>query len=150
MDAPRGVACWFGLVACLVAQSPSPATLPDDIRAALFALPRHERVATGITVTACDDATSAPLPRASVFVIEPRRGAEAAPRVPRIGFDLERQLLVVPLLAGTRYETDERGTVVVPSSPRAAIYVVTPTGSGLSVAGGGAGRASDTAPPTAI
>ncbi|MBP8302322.1 MAG: hypothetical protein KA020_18300, partial [Planctomycetes bacterium] len=105
-------------------------TLPTDLHQALLAMPSQKSPTTGVAVTVLDGESKAPLPNASVFVIDPSRLQSIASRIPREGPDLERSMLAVPWFAGQRYEADASGQVVVPKVPGSSLYAVTTNGFG--------------------
>lgn len=110
-------------------------TLPTDLHQALLAMPCQESPTTGVAVTVLDGESKAPLPNASVFVIDPSRLQSIASRIPRDGPDLERSMLAVPWFAGQRYEADASGKVVVPKVAGNPMYAVTTNGFGVGTLG---------------
>lgn len=110
-------------------------TLPTDLHQALLAMPSQKSPTTGVAVTVLDGESKAPLPNASVFVIDPSRLQAIASRIPREGPDLERSMLAVPWFAGQRYEADASGQVVVPKMAGSPMYAVTTNGFGVGTLG---------------
>ena len=123
--------CWL-----LAQAEPTAApSLPSDLRAALLAMPRHESPQEGVVVTVIDGETKGALPDTSVFLVDLAKQQACAPRLQRGGPDLDRDMLVMPYLAGDRYQTGADGKVVVPKLVGASLYVVTATGSGFGAIG---------------
>lgn len=139
MGSPAYLAALLCLGTSLLAQATTAGTLtlPPDLHQALLAMPSQKSPTTGVAVTVLDGESKAPLPNASVFVIDPSRLQSLASRIPRDGPDLERSMLAVPWFAGQRYEADASGQVVVPKVAGSSLYAVTTNGFGVGTLGSG-------------
>ncbi len=121
--------CWL----LAQAEPTEGAALPRDLREALLAMPRQESPDRGLVVSVIDGETKAALPNASVFLMDQVKLQAVASRLQRGGTDLERDMLVMPYLAGRRYQTGADGKVIVPPLADAGVYAVTTAGFGFGM-----------------